>query len=475
MATYAHPETLVSTDWAAAHATDDNVRIVEVDVDTKAYDEGHVPGAIAWAWNSQLCDTVRRDILSKQQFEELMSASGITPATTLVIYGDNNNWFAAWAFWQAKIYGHRDVRLMNGGRKKWLAEGRELATGTPHVARAHYQAAEPDLSLRAFLPQVQQAVAAHAAGLVDVRSPQEFSGEILAPPGLPETCQRGGHIPGARSIPWGKACNDDGTFKTADELRALYAAEGIDGSRPVIAYCRIGERSSHSWFVLKYLLGYGNVTQLRRLLDRMGQPGRCAGRKRRRRGRRQSIACRRPTGQATHSDFHARRKIRVIGSPFPRFAYGRAGANRRPGVTALAILSLGFAIGFCTVGFSLLDAGWLRDLPLRQPAQMHWLVARDREQRIANLTWIEYQALASRGRVWEGVLAECREGPKVRLPDRDDFPITAGVSANYSDLLGVKAAAGDVFHAGGGSDGIVVITDHYGAPRWAAICMAILV
>jgi thiosulfate/3-mercaptopyruvate sulfurtransferase len=260
MAAYAHPETLVSTDWTAAHTNDPQVRIVEVDVDTKAYEEGHVPGASAWAWNSQLADQVRRDILSKQQFEELMSSSGITPDSTLVIYGDNNNWFAAWAFWQAKIYGHKDVRLMNGGRKKWLAEGRELATGTPQHTATKYRSAEPDLSLRAFLPQVQAAVSAHSAGLVDVRSPQEFSGEILAPPGLPETCQRGGHIPGARSIPWGKACNDDGTFKTADELRAVYASEGIDGTKPVIAYCRIGERSSHSWFVLKYLLGFDNVT-----------------------------------------------------------------------------------------------------------------------------------------------------------------------------------------------------------------------
>ncbi|HLY16339.1 MAG TPA: sulfurtransferase [Bryobacteraceae bacterium] len=260
MANYAHPETLASTDWVAAHASDPGVRVVEVDVDTKAYDEGHVPGAIAWAWNSQLSDTVRRDILSKAQFEELMSASGIAPDTTIVIYGDNNNWFAAWAFWQAKIYGHGDVRLMNGGRKKWLAEGRELATGAPKVQAARYTAAEADLSLRAFLPQVQAAVSARAAALVDVRSPQEFTGEILAPPGLPETCQRGGHLPGARSIPWGKTCNEDGTFKTADELRALYAGEGIDGSRPVIAYCRIGERSSHSWFVLKYLLGLDNVT-----------------------------------------------------------------------------------------------------------------------------------------------------------------------------------------------------------------------
>jgi thiosulfate/3-mercaptopyruvate sulfurtransferase len=259
MGNYAHPETLVTTDWVAQHANDANVRIAEVDVDTKAYDEGHVPGALGWAWNSQLCDTVRRDILSQGQFEELMAASGISPDTTVIIYGDNNNWFAAWALWQMKVYGHKDVRLMNGGRKKWLSEGRELSTAAPKIARASYKASAPDLSIRAFLAQVQSAQAKSAAELVDVRSPQEFSGEILAPPGLPETCQRGGHIPGARSIPWGKACNDDGTFKSHDELQALYAGEGVDGSKPVIAYCRIGERSSHSWYVLKYLLGYGNV------------------------------------------------------------------------------------------------------------------------------------------------------------------------------------------------------------------------
>ena len=260
MQQYSHPEALVSTEWVAAHATDKNVRVAEVDVDTKAYDEGHVPGAIAWAWNTQLCDTVRRDILSREQFEDLMSSSGITPDTTLVIYGDNNNWFAAWAFWQAKIYGHRDVRLMNGGRKKWLAEGRELATNVPSVQRTAYRAKDADLSIRAFLPAVQEAYAGRSAAMVDVRSPQEYTGEILAPPGLPETCQRGGHIPGARNIPWGKACNDDGTFKSAGELQQLYGAEGIDGSRPVIAYCRIGERSSHTWFVLKYLLGFDKVT-----------------------------------------------------------------------------------------------------------------------------------------------------------------------------------------------------------------------
>ena len=260
MGDYAHPEVLVSTDWVAAHAGDPGIRIVEVDVNTASYDEGHVPGAVGWAWDSQLCDTVRRDIVSKEAFESLMSESGISPGTTVVLYGDNNNWFAAWAFWQMKIYRHRDVRLMNGGRVKWLAEGRELSAGAPSPARADYTAADPDFSLRAYLPQVSAAVEAGTVELVDVRSPAEFTGEILSPPGLPETCQRGGHIPGASNIPWGKACSEDGTFKSADDLRALYGAAGITGSKPVIAYCRIGERSSHSWFVLKYLLGMEGVT-----------------------------------------------------------------------------------------------------------------------------------------------------------------------------------------------------------------------
>jgi thiosulfate/3-mercaptopyruvate sulfurtransferase len=260
-ASYAHPEVLVTTDWVASHAADANVRVVEVDVDTKAYDEAHVPGAMAWAWTTQLSDTVIRDILSKQAFEALMTQLGVGNETTVVLYGDNNNWFAAWAFWQLKIYGHRDVRIMDGGRKKWLAEGRDLDTAEtkPTPSASPYEASEPDTSLRAFLPQVQQAQKAASAVLIDVRSPQEFTGEILAPPGLPETCQRGGHIPGARSVPWGKACNDDGTFKPADQLQKLYGAEGVIQSKPVIAYCRIGERSSHTWFVLKYLLGIDNV------------------------------------------------------------------------------------------------------------------------------------------------------------------------------------------------------------------------
>ena len=259
MTTYAHPEVLVTTAWLAEHLRDPKLRVVEVDVDTSAYSQGHIPGAIAWSWTTQLADQVRRDILSQADFEDLLADSGVSNDTTLVLYGDNNYWFAAWAFWQAKVYGHRDVRILDGGRKKWLAEGRDVTTDVPSYPRAHYKASAPDLSIRAFLPQVQEHSRKRLL-LVDVRSPQEFTGEILAPPGLPETAQRGGHIPHARNIPWSKAANDDGTFKSHDELKALYAAEGIDGTRPVIAYCRIGERSSHSWFVLKYLLGYQNVT-----------------------------------------------------------------------------------------------------------------------------------------------------------------------------------------------------------------------
>jgi thiosulfate/3-mercaptopyruvate sulfurtransferase len=253
------PDVLVSTDWVAQHRTDANVRIVEVDVDTSGYDQGHVPGALGWNWTTDLCDTVVRDIVPKDKLEKLLGESGITPDTTIVLYGDNNNWFAAWAFWQLKVYGHRDVRLMNGGRKKWLAEGRELETTSAKPAPATYKASDPDFSLRALLPEVQASFKNKDTVLVDVRSPQEFSGEILAPPGLPETCQRGGHIPGAKSIPWGKACNEDGTFKSREELQALYGGQGVTADKNVIAYCRIGERSSHTWFVLKYLLGFDNV------------------------------------------------------------------------------------------------------------------------------------------------------------------------------------------------------------------------
>jgi thiosulfate/3-mercaptopyruvate sulfurtransferase len=256
---YAHPEVLVSTEWTEQHIGDPKVRVVEVDVDTGAYNEGHVSNSTAWEWNTQLCDTLERDILSKEALERLMCDSGVSNETTLILYGDNNNWFAAWAFWQAKIYGHSDVRIMDGGRKKWIAEGRTLSTDIPGVPKTDYKAQSADFSLRAFLPQVQAAERDKTAVLVDVRSAQEFTGEILAPPGLPETCQRGGHIPGARNITWSLACNDDGTFKSADELKNIYSTEGVSGSKPIITYCRIGERSSHTWFVLKYLLGYQEV------------------------------------------------------------------------------------------------------------------------------------------------------------------------------------------------------------------------
>ena len=259
MNNHAHPETLVTTDWVAEHKDDEGVRLVEVNVDHSLYEQGHIPGAVGWSWKTQLADTVRRDILSREQFQELMRQSGIKHETTVVLYGDSNNWFAAWAFWQMKVYGHQDVRMMDGGRKKWEAESREMTTDIPDVAATTYQAPEADTSLRAFLPEVREQVDQKAVELVDVRSPQEFSGEILAPPGLPETCQRGGHIPGASNIPWSKAVNDDGTFKSADELQALYREAGITGERPIITYCRIGERSSHSWFVLKYLLGYESI------------------------------------------------------------------------------------------------------------------------------------------------------------------------------------------------------------------------
>ena len=250
---------LVTTAWVEEHLKDAKVRVVEVDVDTKAYSEGHIPGSIGWDWGKQLCDTLRRDIIPKGKFEQLMGQSGVSNDTTVILYGDNNNWFAAWAFWQLKIYGHQDVRLMDGGRKKWLAESRELTQESPKATPTSYKAKDPDYSIRAFLPQVQEASSKKSSDMVDVRSPQEFTGEILAPPGLPETCQRGGHVPGAKNIPWAKACNEDGTFKSPEELKALYGGVGISGAKPVIAYCRIGERSSHTWFVLKYLLGYKDV------------------------------------------------------------------------------------------------------------------------------------------------------------------------------------------------------------------------
>ena len=260
MAEYAHPESLVSTDWVAEHGSDANVRLIEVDVDTAAYEQGHIAGAVGWNWQSQLQQSVRRDLLSKEEMEGLLGGSGAGNDTTIVVYGDNNNWFAAWAFWQIRYYGHADVKLMNGGRAKWGAEGRPMTTDVPSYAATNYTAKDPDESIRAYRDQVLAAVGAGNTALVDVRSPQEFSGELLAPANLPqEGSQRGGHIPGAANIPWGQAANEDGTFKSADDLAALYGGKGIDGSRDTIAYCRIGERSSHTWFVLTQLLGYENV------------------------------------------------------------------------------------------------------------------------------------------------------------------------------------------------------------------------
>ncbi len=260
MADYAHPESLVSTDWVAEHGSDAGVRLVEVDVDTSAYEQGHIAGAVGWNWQSQLQQPVRRDLASKEEIEQLLGGSGIGNDTTVVLYGDNNNWFAAWAFWQLKYYGHGDVRLMNGGRVKWGAEGRPTTTEVPSYPAVSYTASEGDQSIRAYRDQVLSLVNAGSIALVDVRSPAEFSGELLAPANVPqEGSQRGGHIPGASNIPWGQAVAEDGSFKSAGALRELYGGQGIDGSRETIAYCRIGERSSHSWFVLTQLLGFENV------------------------------------------------------------------------------------------------------------------------------------------------------------------------------------------------------------------------
>ena len=260
MAEYAHPESLVSTEWVAEHGGGPNIALVEVDVDTSAYEQGHIAGAVGWNWQSQLQQPVRRDLAAPEEIERLLSRSGIGNDTTVILYGDNNNWFAAWAFWQLKYYGHRDVRLMNGGRAKWEAEGRPLTTEVPVPAPALYQAGPGDQSIRAYRDQVLALVNAGAVALVDVRSPAEYSGELLAPANLPqEGSQRGGHIPGAANVPWAQAVAEDGSFKSADELRELYGGQGIDGGQETIAYCRIGERSSHTWFVLTQLLGLENV------------------------------------------------------------------------------------------------------------------------------------------------------------------------------------------------------------------------
>jgi len=259
MSDYKHPEVLVSTDWVANHTDDPKVRLVEVDVDTSAYEKGHIKNAAGWNWTSQLQDNVRRDLLGQHEFEELLSASGISPDTTVVLYGDNNNWFAAYALWQLKYYGHKDVRLMNGGRKKWELETRPFTNEVPKFPPTHYKVGRPEENLRARRDLIFQILEKKNAHLVDVRSPDEFTGKVIAPPGMTETAQRGGHIPGAINVPWAKAANDDGTFKSYDELVKLYEGQGVRPDRETVAYCRIGERSSHTWFVLKYLLGFAKV------------------------------------------------------------------------------------------------------------------------------------------------------------------------------------------------------------------------
>jgi len=257
---YVHPEVLVETDWVARHLGDAGLRLVEVDVDTTAYEAGHLAGAVGWNWKKDTQQPVRRDIPDQAGMEALLGRSGIDNDTTVILYGDNNNWFATFAFWLLKLYGHADARVMNGGRKKWVDEGRPLETGTVSIAPAAYQTRRPDMSARALRGQVHDSLGQAGHGLVDVRSPKEFSGELLAPENLPqEGAQRGGHILGAANIPWAQAVREDGTFKSAADLQALYTGRGITPDKDIIAYCRIGERSSHTWFVLKYLLGYPQV------------------------------------------------------------------------------------------------------------------------------------------------------------------------------------------------------------------------
>lgn len=258
---YKHPEVLVESDWVSQHLKDGNVRIAEVDYDPIAnYNLGHIPGAVLFDWKVDMNDPLSRDIVNQKQLEDLLSKSGVNKDTTLVLYGDFNNWFAAFAFWILKYYGFERVVLMNGGRKKWLAEDREVTKEIPAQTRAAYKAKGPNEEIRIYLDDVKKSLGKKDKALVDVRSPAEFTGEITAPPEYPnEHAQRGGHIPGAASIPWSQAVKEDGTFKTAEDLAKLYQSKGITPDKEIITYCRIGERSSFSWFVLKYLLGYPKV------------------------------------------------------------------------------------------------------------------------------------------------------------------------------------------------------------------------
>jgi thiosulfate/3-mercaptopyruvate sulfurtransferase len=261
MAEYAHPEVLVDTTWVAEHLNDPNVRIVESNEDILLYDQGHIPGAIKIDWVADLNDQVVRDYLDREHFEKLLSAKGIGNDTTVVFYGDKNNWWATYALWVFKLYGHKDARIMNGGRAKWIAEGRDMTKEVPSYPAANYKAPERDDStIRAFRDQVREHIKKSGVALVDVRSPQEYSGERTHMAEYPqEGTLRGGHIPTAASIPWAQAVKEDSTFKSREDLEALYGGKGITPDKDVIAYCRIGERSSHTWFVLTYLLGYPKV------------------------------------------------------------------------------------------------------------------------------------------------------------------------------------------------------------------------
>lgn len=258
---YAHPEVLVDTNWTEEHLKDPNVRIAEVDYDPTAnYNLGHIPGSVLLDWKKDINDPVSRNIISKAACEKLLRSIGVNDDTTLILYGDFNNWFAAFAFWVFKYYGYNDLRIMNGGRRKWLEEDRKLDKVIPSYPEGSFRAKDPDEKIRTYLNEVSSSINRADRVMVDVRSPAEFSGEVTAPAEYPtEHAQRGGHIPGAKNIPWGKAVNEDGTFKSVEELKQLYNDKGVHPEKEVIAYCRIGERSSHTWFVLKYLLGYPNV------------------------------------------------------------------------------------------------------------------------------------------------------------------------------------------------------------------------
>jgi len=261
MNAYARPESIVETEWVYEHLDDPSVRLVEVDVDTDVFDHGHISGAVGWNWQSQLQQGMVRDLIDKEGMQKLLSDSGISNSTTVILYGDNNNWFACWAFWQLKYYGHQDVRIMNGGRIKWELEGKPFVETKTEVDSVPYLAKEPDESLRAYRDQVLKALSESAISLVDVRSPDEYSGLLFAPENVPqEGSQRAGHIPGAKNIPWAQATDSDGTFKSYAELLELYKENGITGEGNTVTYCRIGERSSHTWFVLTQLLGYSNVS-----------------------------------------------------------------------------------------------------------------------------------------------------------------------------------------------------------------------